>query len=69
MGRTWIIIIDKETCIESTIENGVHLRSLSERIEEVLKTRKPVNESPSDDSFVIRRWHQNFKPCVMRSTK
>lgn len=55
-----IIIIDKETCIESTIKNGVHLRNLSERIEEVLKTRKPVNENPSDDSFVIRRWYSKF---------
>ncbi|PWU16534.1 MAG: hypothetical protein C5B45_00405 [Chlamydiae bacterium] len=55
-----IIVIDKETCIESTMENGVHLRSLSERVKEVLKTRKPVNENPSDDSFVIRRWHAKF---------
>lgn len=65
-----IIVIDKETCIESTIENGVHLRDISERIEEVLKTRKPVNENPSDDSFVIRRWHSDIlNPSIMRRTK
>ncbi|MEK7340518.1 MAG: hypothetical protein WBD50_00990 [Candidatus Rhabdochlamydia sp.] len=55
-----IIVIDKEFCIESTIEKGVHLRCLPERIEEVLKTRKLVHENPSDDSFVIRRWYLKF---------
>lgn len=68
---TWkghvIIVIDKETCIESTPEKGVHLRKLSERIEEVLKTRKPVNKNPPDDSFVIRRWHsEGFCSSIMR---
>ena len=71
---TWkghvIIVIDKKTCIESTPEKGVHFRSLSERIEEVLKTRKPINKNPSDDSFVIRRWHsENFCSSIMRGTK
>mgnify|MGYP003538286839 FL=1 len=56
---TWkghvIIVIDKENCIESTPENGVHLSNLFQRIEGVLEKRKPVNKNPSDDSFVIRR--------------
>lgn len=65
-----IIVIDKETCIESSPEKGVHLRNLSERIKEVLKIRKPVNQKPSDDSFVIRRWHsESFNSSIMRSTK
>lgn len=65
-----IIVIDKETCIESTIKKGVHLRNLSERIEEVLKTRKPVNQNPSDDSFVIRRWYSDsLNSSIMRRTK
>ncbi|MCL6755763.1 MAG: C40 family peptidase [Candidatus Rhabdochlamydia oedothoracis] len=68
---TWkghvIIVIDKETCIESTPEKGVNSRRLFERIEEVLKTRKPVNKNPSDKSFVIRRWHsESFYASVIR---
>lgn len=70
---TWkghvIIIINEEICIESTPEEGVHLRKLCERIEEVLKMRKPVNKNPSDDSFVIRRWHSDsLSSSIMRST-
>lgn len=71
---TWkghvIIVIDKQICIESTIENGVHLRKLSERVEEVLKMRKPVNKNPDDHSFVIRRWYsKSFHSSIMRRAK
>lgn len=65
-----IIVIDKETCMESTIEKGVHLRNLSERIEEVLETRQTVNQNPSKDYFVIRRWYSdNLNSSKMRRSK
>ncbi|HEV3269041.1 MAG TPA: hypothetical protein VGZ69_00095 [Candidatus Rhabdochlamydia sp.] len=61
---TWkghvIIVIDKETCIESTPKEGVHMSNLCKRTEEVLKNRIAVNQYPSDLSdfnFVIRRWY------------
>ncbi|MDR2539918.1 MAG: C40 family peptidase [Chlamydiales bacterium] len=65
-----IIVIDKESCIESTPEEGVHLRNLSKRMEEVLEVRKPVNENPSDHSFVIRYWHsKSSRFSIMCRTK
>ncbi|MGL4540582.1 MAG: peptidoglycan endopeptidase [Candidatus Rhabdochlamydia sp.] len=65
-----IIVIDNQTCIESTPKEGVHTNNLLERIEKLLKTRKPVNEySSSFPSFVVRRWIWDFKLCIMSSAK
>lgn len=56
-----IIVIDNQTCIESTPKEGVHTNNLSERIEKLLATRKAVNQySSSFPSFVICRWHPGF---------
>lgn len=56
-----IIVIDKQTCIESAPGKGVHMCNLSERIKELLQTRKAVNQyNSSSASFVICRWHPGF---------
>lgn len=56
-----IIVVNNQTCIESTPEQGVHTNNLSERMEKLLETRTAVNQySSSFPSFVICRWHPGF---------
>lgn len=62
-----IIVLDRETVIESRLEcgkpgnGGVVMTPLPRRIEEIMRTRRPVNAWPEgkrhQDVFVIRRWY------------
>jgi cell wall-associated NlpC family hydrolase len=61
-----IIVLDKirtiESCLTCSQKVGVTIRSLTGALEEVMKTRTPVNHYPQKDSdikkpFVIRRWY------------
>ena len=61
-----IIVLDQQTTIESKLacsksgNGGVVIAQLSQRIAEVMRTRRPVNAWPNgtkqQDIFVIRRW-------------
>lgn len=56
-----IIVIDNQTCTESTPKEGVHTNNLLKRTEKLLETRKAVNQySSSFPSFIICRWHPGF---------
>lgn len=53
-----VIALDNKTLIESTPKEGVHVRNLSERLQEISEKRKPVNQYSSFvPSFIICRWH------------
>jgi len=60
------VVIVKDTCtaIESRGGKGVVQTDLQERIEEIIKERKPVDDWNSTVSlgnrFVVRRWHPEF---------
>ncbi len=53
-----IVILDKNTVIESSPEEGVHRSVLTERLNEVMNERTAVNDwaSSTGKRFVIRRW-------------
>lgn len=54
-----IIVIDQNTVIESTPDQGVHKSNLFLRLKSILKERTPVNDWGSSDRkrFVVRRWY------------
>jgi hypothetical protein len=62
-----IIVLDKQNAIESRLEcgkpgnGGVVMTQLSNRIAEIMRTRRPVNVwlggKKRQDIFVIRRWY------------
>lgn len=62
-----IIVLDRQTTIESRLEcgkpgnGGVAIVSLTQRIAEIMRTRRPENAWPNgnkrQDIFVVRRWH------------
>jgi len=62
-----IIVLDQKTAIESRLEcgkpgnGGVVMMPLSQRIAEIMRTRRPINMWPNgkkqDDIFVVRRWY------------
>jgi len=62
-----VIVLDQQTAIESRLEcdkpgnGGVATTELSQRIAEIMRTRRPVNAWPNgkkhNDIFVVRRWH------------
>lgn len=62
-----IIVLDQKTAIESRLEcgtsgnGGVVMTRLSQRIADIMRTRRPVNVWPSDKKrrniFVVRRWY------------
>jgi cell wall-associated NlpC family hydrolase len=61
-----IIVLDRKTVIESRLEcgkqgnGGVMMTPVEQRLREVIRTRRPVDEWPAAgkqrDVFVIRRW-------------
>lgn len=61
-----IIVLDRERVIESRLEcgkpgyGGVMTTPLRQRMEEIMRTRKPVDSWPAGgkrrDAFVVRRW-------------
>ncbi|OGT96128.1 MAG: hypothetical protein A2X80_03000 [Geobacteraceae bacterium GWB2_52_12] len=61
-----IIVLDRETAIESRLEcdkpgrGGVVTTPLRQRLEEIMRTRRPVDVWPAGskkrDIFVVRRW-------------
>lgn len=53
-----IIILDKNTSIESRSKKGVHRNDLLKRLKEVMEERRPVNDwdSTKGERFVVRRW-------------
>ena len=62
-----IIAIDQQTVIESRLEcgkpgnGGVVMTQMSQRIAEIMRTRRPANAVPGDEKrqniFVVRRWY------------
>ncbi len=56
-----IIVIDKNTVIESSNPEGVHKTNLIDRLYSVMNDRTGVNDYDSYNGkrFVIRRWHNN----------
>ena len=62
-----IIVLDRQTAIESRLvcgtpgNGGVMLTPLSQRITEIMRTRRPANiwpgEGKSREIFVVRRWY------------
>ena len=52
-----IIVLDNDNVIESTPSNGVHITDLLERLNSIMKERKPVNDwnSAKGKRFVVRR--------------
>lgn len=62
-----IIVLDQRSAIESRLEcgkpgnGGVVVTPLSQRIGEIMRTRRPVNTWPAgknqNDVFVVRRWY------------
>lgn len=62
-----IIVLDPQTTIESRLEcgkpgnGGVVTASLSKRIAQIMRTRRPVNTWTGDmkhnDIFIVRRWY------------
>ncbi len=53
-----VLILDSETAIESKVEAGVVASPLKERLQEIMRGRKPVNSYKTEESsFVLRRWH------------
>ena len=54
-----IIVLDKNTVIESSNPEGVHKTNLLDRLYSVMESRTPVNDYDVDyggSKFVIRRW-------------
>ena len=56
-----IIVIDRETVIESAYGRGVALSPLMERLDSLMKDRKPVDDWDASEGkrFLLRRWHQD----------
>lgn len=62
-----IIVLDRQTAIESRLEcgkpgnGGVVMTPLTQRIAEIMRTRRPENIWPDGkkhrDTFVVRRWY------------
>lgn len=62
-----IIVLDRQTTIESRLEcsklgiGGVVMTRLSQRIAQIMRTRRPANAWPQgkkrQDIFVVRRWY------------
>jgi hypothetical protein len=54
-----VAVLGHKTTIESKHPEGVVMKDLNERLGEILKERKPVNNWNESEgpSFVIRRWH------------
>ena len=59
-----IIVIGPEYVIESARGNGVFTSNLTERLRELMKEKKPVDDWTSSEAigerFVIRRWHPSI---------
>ena len=63
-----LIVLDRDTVIESRLEcgkpgnGGVVTTPLLQRLQEIMRTRKPVNNWPGGgkqrEAFVIRRWYR-----------
>lgn len=66
-----VIVLDQQTAIESRLacdspgKGGVVMTPLTQRITEIMHTRRPVNEWPGgkkqQDIFVVRRWYPKAK--------
>jgi hypothetical protein len=54
-----VCVFDQKTSIESKLGEGVVKRDLSERLSQIMRERKPVNDWTTSEGsrFVIRRWH------------
>lgn len=62
-----VIVLDRQTAIESRLEcgkpgnGGVVMTPLSQRIAEIMRTRRPADSWPGSrkrrDIFVVRRWY------------
>ncbi len=62
-----VIVLDRENAIESRLEcgkpgnGGVVITRLSKRLQEIMRTRRPVDAWPagsrSKEIFVVRRWY------------
>jgi hypothetical protein len=62
-----IIVLDRQSAIESRLQcgkpgnGGVVITPLSQRVAEIMRTRRPVNSWPEgkkrQDIFVVRRWY------------
>lgn len=64
-----LITLDAHTVIESKSGEGVVVSSLSDRLEEILSSRKPVDSHTADEpSFVVRRWHQACSSSMREAT-
>jgi hypothetical protein len=52
-------VFDEKTAIESKVSEGVVKVKLSDRLAQIMKDRKPVNQwsETKGPRFVIRRWH------------
>lgn len=53
-----VIVLDKNTTIESTPQGGVIKTNLLKRLQSIIKDKKPVNSwsNTKEKKFVIRRW-------------
>jgi cell wall-associated NlpC family hydrolase len=53
-----VIVLDKNTTIESTPKGGVIKTNLIKRLQSIIKDKKPVNSwnNTKEKRFVIRRW-------------
>ncbi|KAF0144033.1 MAG: hypothetical protein FD156_2190 [Nitrospirae bacterium] len=60
--RHVVIVLDNRQAIQSTIAEGVHLRSLAGIIRTISETMTPVTDPREEgiaDKFVVRRWYFN----------
>lgn len=56
--RHVIIVLDNKKVIESTITEGVKVKSLEKTIINIIKNIHPANEYKADkNNFVVRRWY------------
>jgi cell wall-associated NlpC family hydrolase len=73
---TWsghvLIILDRQRVIESRLDckgkgSGVRIRPLAEALDEIMKTRMPLNDYTAGENgkkgFVIRRWYPETAPA------
>ncbi|MBN1633509.1 MAG: hypothetical protein JW917_05015 [Ignavibacteria bacterium] len=56
-----LIVIDKNSVMESSPKKGVRILQTETRIKQLMKDRKPVNDAEGKDKnkiFVVRRWYK-----------
>jgi hypothetical protein len=60
-----VIVLDRLNAIESRLKcgkpgnGGVVISPLTQRISEIMRTRRPADAAPDGNSFVIRRWYDS----------